>query len=99
MTTRDIAKKAGVSPSSVSRYFSGAENLSEEIKRKIEAVIGAEAVDQAALRKAPNLIVLVNPMHSLQVFCMVCIITVISSTAFAMAMPWAAAVQKKSDAS
>ena len=31
MTTRDIAKKAGVSPSSVSRYFTGAENLSEDL--------------------------------------------------------------------
>ena len=68
MTTRDIAKKAGVSPSSVSRYFTGAENLSEEIKRKIEAVIGAEAVDQAALRKAPNLIVLAIPHMRLEYY-------------------------------
>ena len=79
MTTRDIAKKAGVSPSSVSRYFTGAENLSEGIKKKIEAVIGVEAADQAALRKAPNLIALAIPHMRLEYYKeLMCLFTEVS---------------------
>lgn len=39
MTVRDIAKLAGVSPATVSRYFTGTENVSDETSGKIREII------------------------------------------------------------
>ena len=39
MTVREIAKRAGVSPATVSRYFTGAQNISEDSAQKIRAVV------------------------------------------------------------
>lgn len=48
MTVREIAKLAGVSPATVSRYFTGAENVSEPIAAKIRDVLGEDERAQAA---------------------------------------------------
>ena len=42
MTVRELARIAGVSASTVSRYFTGAENVSPENAGKIEAVLAQE---------------------------------------------------------
>ncbi|MFR8169996.1 MAG: LacI family DNA-binding transcriptional regulator [Marvinbryantia sp.] len=58
MTVREVAKRAGVSPATVSRYFTGAENVSEPIAAKIREVLGEE---EQAERGKNGPIVLVVP--------------------------------------
>ena len=39
MTVREIAKLSGVSPATVSRFFTGAENVSPELREKVNALV------------------------------------------------------------
>lgn len=40
MTVREIARQAGVSAATVSRYFTGTEKVSEDVRCKIQSVLG-----------------------------------------------------------
>ncbi|MBC5689119.1 LacI family DNA-binding transcriptional regulator [Mediterraneibacter sp. NSJ-55] len=62
MTVREIAKLAGVSPSSVSRYFTENENVSKSVAEKIEAVLGKEeGQTQVKSREKNKTLVLITP--------------------------------------
>lgn len=68
MTVREIAKLAGVSPATVSRYFTGAENVSRDNCRKIEAVLGEDAAVLAAQKRRSGPVVLAVPHMKLEYY-------------------------------
>lgn len=64
LTTRRIAAKAGVSPASVSRYYTGSETLSPDLVAKIEEAITALGGAPEEKRSQPKIIlVLLSHLH------------------------------------
>lgn len=64
MTVRELAKLAGVSPASVSRYFTENENVSKSVAAKIEAVLEKQTV-QIKNRTKIKTLVLITPRKRL----------------------------------
>ncbi len=62
MTVREIAKRAGVSPATVSRYFTGAQNISEDSAQKIRAVVQEQGAQRPVrMRRKSGVLVMAVP--------------------------------------
>lgn len=61
MTVREIAKLAGTSPATVSRFFTGAENVSPDIRNKILAVLGEDADSPIVQKRKTGVIAVIVP--------------------------------------
>ena len=61
MTVREIARQAGVSAATVSRYFTGTEKVSEDIRCKIQSVLGDDVSSGKRSRHKNRLMVMIVP--------------------------------------
>ncbi|NLK29128.1 MAG: LacI family transcriptional regulator [Clostridiales bacterium] len=59
VTIRDVAKKAGVSPATVSRYFSGSDIVSTETARNIERAVNELGYQPKVRQKRDNGVIIV----------------------------------------
>ena len=61
MTVREIARQAGVSAATVSRYFTGTEKVSEDVRCKIQSVLGDDVSSGKRSRHKNRLMVMIVP--------------------------------------
>jgi DNA-binding LacI/PurR family transcriptional regulator len=70
MTIREIARHAGVSPATVSRYFTGAERISGDTAEKIRSVVDScEGVNHARRKNTNDTVAILVPNLKFRYFC------------------------------